>query len=170
VSLRAFAVRQDGSTVEVLLLDLSYDGCGIETPVPLGDGEPLRLSVLRRGAIRACVRWCRNGKAGLVFEAEQLPQKQHRPRSFDRKPTEAEIFMRRLGKLNYRVRVFDLSPSGCKVELVDQPRPEEHVLVKFESLETLEAEVCWIEGSCAGLRFEKPIHPAVFALLLQRLN
>lgn len=169
VSLRGYTVREDGSNVEVLLLDLSYDGCGIETPIDFDVGEQVKLSVMRRGAIDACVRWSSNGRAGLVFEAEENPDKQYWPRRFERTALSAEVTMRRLGNFNFRVRVFDVSPSGCKVELIERPRIDEHVLVKFEGLEVLEAEVCWIEGNSAGLRFEKSIHPAVFDLLLARL-
>jgi hypothetical protein len=170
VSMHGFAMREDGSSVEVLLLDLSYEGCGIETPVEFECGEVLRLSVLRRGAIEARVRWSKNGKAGLVFGEDPTSKRQQSERSAERKSLVAEVSMRRLGKLNYRVQVFDVSPRGCKVELVDRPRLGEHVLVKFDGLEGLEAEVCWIEGPCAGLRFEKVIHPAVFDLLVTRLG
>ena len=170
VSLRGFALREDGSTAEILLLDLSYEGCGIETSLDLALGESLKLSVLRRGAIEAKVRWCNGGKAGLVFEAEEPAEKQHWPRRFERTVLTAEVSMRRLGKHTFRVQVFDVSPDGCKLELIDKPRVDEHVLVKFDGLEVLEAEVCWIEGNQAGLRFEKAIHPAVFDLLLQRIS
>lgn len=170
VSLRGFALREDGSTAEILLLDLSYEGCGIETALDFAPGESLRLSILRRGAIEAKVRWCKNGKAGLVFESEAPAEKQYWPRRFERTVLTAEVSMRRLGKNTFRVQVFDASPDGCKLELVDKPRVEEHVLVKFDGLEALEAEVCWIEGNQAGLRFEKSIHPAVFDLLLERIS
>lgn len=170
VTMRGFAVREDGSSAEVLLLDLSYEGCGIQTAAEFHEGELLKLSVMRRGVIEARVRWCKDGKAGLVFTSVEVPEKQHWPRRHDRNAMTAEVSMRRLGKLNYRVSVYDVSPSGCRVELVDKPRLHEHVLVKFQGLESLEAEVCWIEGSCAGLRFEKAIHPAVFDLLLERLG
>jgi PilZ domain len=170
VSLRAFAVREDGSSVEVLLLDLSYEGCGVESPVPLKLGEALRLAVLKRGVIKARVRWCRGNKAGLVFESEEGAPEDQQPRGAERKELGAEVSMRRLGKINYRVHIFDVSPDGCKVELVDRPRLGEHVLIKFDGLESLEAEVCWIDGTSAGLRFERPIHDAVFSLLLERLS
>jgi hypothetical protein len=170
VSLRGFALREDGSTAEILLLDLSYEGCGIETPIDFAPGESLQLSVLRRGAIEARVRWCADGKAGLVFESDEQPvEKRYWPRRSERRSLTAEVAMRRLGKHTFRVQIFDASPDGCKIELVDKPRLEEHVLVKFDGLEALEAEVCWIEGSCAGMRFEKSIHPVVFDLLLERL-
>lgn len=170
VSLRAYAMRDDGSGPEVLVLDLSYEGCGIQTPVELKAGEAIKLSVLQRGAIAARVRWCKGGKAGLVFDSVMAKSKPFWPRRSERTSLTAEISMRRLGKLNYRVQVFDISCDGCKVELVDKPRLHEHVLVKFDGLEILDAQVCWVEGSCAGLRFEKSIHPAVFGLLLARLS
>jgi hypothetical protein len=170
VSLRSFVVREDGSSAEALLLDLSYDGCGIETPAALRTGEAVKLSVLRRGAMDATVRWCREGKAGLVFETRKPAAAHPRKRRSERVATTAEVALRRLGKNGYRVDVTDLSREGCKVGLVEKPRMQEHLLVKFEGLEVLEAEVCWIEGHTAGLRFERAIHPAVFRLLVDRLN
>lgn len=43
-------------------------------------------------------------------------------------------------------------------------------MIKFEGIETVQAEVCWIDGFIVGLRFERPFHPAVFDLLLARLR
>lgn len=170
VSLRALAIREDGSTAEILLLDLSYEGCGIETSVDLRVGEAIKLSVLRRGVIDAHVRWYEKGRAGLTFEPEKDAAKKHWPRQNERISLAADVSLRRLGQNSYRVRVNDLSPNGCKVDLVEQPRISEHMLLKFEGLEVLDSEVCWVEGYVAGLRFEKPMHPAVFDLLLQRLR
>jgi hypothetical protein len=169
VTLRAFVVRADGSSTESLILDLSYEGCGIETPVELQADEAVKLSVLRRGAIGCRVRWYRNGKAGLIFEPEEASEKKHWPRCSDRIATSADISLRRLGQSNRQVQVTDLSPEGCKVRLPHQPQVGEHLLIKFEGLETIESEVCWVEGFDAGLRFEKPFHPAVFTLLAERL-
>jgi PilZ domain len=170
VSLRGYIALEGGETVEIQLLDLSYDGCGIETPIPLGPGQTITLSVPGRGAIEADVRWCRLGKAGLVFRPEPETSKSHRPRKTKRMPLTAEVRLRRLGGSNYRVSVFDLSTEGCKIELIERPSTGEHMLIKFEGLEALDAEVCWLEGFRGGLRFEKSIHPAVFDLLLTRLQ
>jgi hypothetical protein len=152
-----------------MVLALSYEGCGIETATRLTPGEPLKLSVLRRGAISCKVRWYANGKAGLVFEPE-APSEHQQPRRTERVGLEAEVAMRRIGNVKYCVRLFDVSPNGCKVELVDRPRTREHVLVKMPGLETLDAEVCWVDGFTAGLQFETAIHPAVFDLLVERLK
>lgn len=170
VRLHALAIRADGSTCDVTVLDLAYEGCGIDTPVALEPGEAIKLSVLRRGAIDAHVRWYDDGRAGLVFAPEDTTGKGHAPRRSARIAQTAEVSLRRIGQNNYRVRVNDLSPEGCKVELVERPRIGEHLLIRYEGLEALDAEVCWVEGFTAGLRFEKRIHPAVFDLLLQRLR
>lgn len=170
ITMSGFAALEDGSTAEILIVDLSYEGCGIEIPVALKPGQQITLSVLRRGAIQADVRWYADGRAGLVFRPEPVPEEQQRPRAAERIAVTAEVKTRRLGKANYQVSLFDLSARGCKVELIERPRVGEHLLVKFDALEPLQAEVCWVEGFCAGLRFTKPIHSAVFDLLVERLR
>jgi hypothetical protein len=169
MSLHGHVALEDGRTAEILLLDLSYEGCGIEIPVEVKPGETIKLSVLRRGAIESEVRWYSKGKAGLVFRAEKAAR-EHRPRGDARLTLTAEVSMRRLGKANFRVGVSDLSSHGCTVGFVERPAVDEPVLIKFDGLEVMEAEVCWVEGHEGGLRFEKPIHPAVFELLFARLS
>lgn len=93
-----------------------------------------------------------------------------RTRRADRVRLAAEVILRRSGENNYRVHVYDISPEGCKVEFVQRPSLDETLWVKFEGLEALAASVCWTRGPIAGLEFARPIHPAVFAMLLQRLS
>lgn len=170
VRLGGFLVPQGRRGAEVRLLDLSYEGCGVETDLDLKAGDTVELSVMSRGAIEAEVRWCRRGKAGLVFDRLEPRDKRYWPRRHDRTPVEAEVTMRRLGKLNYKVRAYDISPSGCRVELIDKPQLYEKVMIKLEGLEAMHSEVCWVRGNVAGLSFERTIHPAVFDLLLERLG
>ena len=170
VSLRGFVVAPGGIKTEAQLLDLSYDGCCIATELALEPGQSVSLAVARLGVIEAEVRWAADGKAGLVFAAEQPTQRPHTTRGSERKSLEAEIIVRRVGQTNYRLSVRDLSPSGCRINLVDRPRVGEPMMVKFDGLETMEAEVCWVEDYDAGLRFVREIHPAVFGLLLARLQ
>ena len=42
--------------------------------------------------------------------------------------------------------------------------------VKVEGLEALEASVCWVEDFSAGIEFARPIHSAVFEMLVSRLR
>ena len=169
VRMHGHILLEDGTTAEAVLVDLSYEGCSIETKAELQADQPVTLSVLRRGAIEAIVRWASEGKAGLYFKA-LVTEKQQQARVAERISIEAEVTLRRLGQNNYRVRLFDLSPEGCKVELVERPREGEHLLIRFEGFEALDAEVCWVNEFVAGLRFEKAFHPAVFDLLVARLG
>lgn len=78
----------------------------------------------------------------------------------------AEVGIRRSGFHGFRVRVFDASPDGCKIEFVEKPRIGERVWVKFDGLEGIEASVRWIEGHIGGVHFERPLHEAVFERLV----
>lgn len=93
-----------------------------------------------------------------------------RRRRISRVEVNAEVLMRRSSNHNYRVRVFDASPLGCKLEFVERPMLDEQVWVKFDGLETIPAAICWLDGFCAGVEFDRPMHPAVFDNLLQKLR
>lgn len=169
VEMRGYLIVRETEIIDVRVVNLSYDGCGIETTVPLEVGERLKLSILARGTIRATVRWCRDREAGLRFEMAPALQR-HWPRRQQRSPMNAEVLLRRSGKLGYRVRVFDASSEGCRCEFVERPRIGERVWLKFDGLEGMESAVCWIEGSHVGLKYVNAIHPAVFSMLLDRLG
>jgi hypothetical protein len=87
-----------------------------------------------------------------------------------RHPVRADASLRREGSGNYRVRVFDMSRNGCKVEIVERPHVAEGVWVKFDGLEAMHATVAWVDPPLAGLHFDRQIHPAVFDLLMTRLS
>ena len=169
VRMHGHILLEDGTTAEAVLVDLSYEGCSIETPAELNVDQPITLSVLRRGAIEAVVRWVSDGKAGLYFKA-LVGEKPQQPRVAERVTIDAEVMMRRIGQNNYRVRLYDLSPEGCRVELIERPREGEHMMLRFEGLEVLDAEVCWVNDFVAGLRFDRAFHPAVFDLMVARLG
>lgn len=113
-------------------------------------------------------------KADWPFAAEPEPNHRFDPaapveRRHERIAVDAEVSLRRSGQLNYRVRLHDLTRHGCKAEFVERPQLDELVWIKFDSMEALEARVCWAAGARVGLVFSRPVHPAVFELLLSRL-
>lgn len=171
VTLSAFATRENGSIVEMTITDLSYDGCGAISAVDLLAGEQLKISVVQRGIAVATVRWVDGSRAGLSFASEPLDEAPARqPRRHERISVSGEVTMRRPGRVNFKVQVYDLSPDGCKAEFVDRPALHEQLWIRFEGLEALEASVCWIVGAKTGLKFSRAIHPAVFDLLTARLG
>lgn len=168
VQLRAYIVRETKEILEAAVVDLSYSGCSVDTDTPLIAGEAVLISVLGRGGGKATVRWCRDGRAGLEFDGYE-GTREHVHRSSERLPIAAEVLLRRSASRGCRVRVFDTSPLGCKCEFLDRPRVEERVWVKFDFLEAIEAQVRWVKGRSAGLKFMTSIHPAVFEMLAERL-
>jgi PilZ domain-containing protein len=98
------------------------------------------------------------------------PLLQPSERRSERISLNATVSLRRSGQLNYRVRIFDASLHGCRVEFVERPNFDEQLWVKFDGLQPLEAEVCWVEGFTVGVNFFQPIHPAVFDRLVSGLG
>ena len=170
VSMNGHLVRAGRVTHVIRVVDLNYGGCGIRTPVELTPGESVKLAVLGRGSIAAEVRWYADGKAGLVFEPIPEKAKQQIERHAGRVDVPGEVAVRAPGRKNYRVRILDLSTDGCRVHLIERPSIGELMMIKFEGLEVMDADVCWVEGHTAGLKFDRPIHPAVLDLLVQRLG
>ncbi len=170
VKLPAVALLGDGAAFTVTVLDLSYDGCRIESELVLLPGVRFTLSVLGLGKMPANVRWYANGFAGLSFRPDPIEPAAETPRQHERVALEAKILVRRAGRKNYLVQTSDLSPFGCRIEFVDRPSSGERHWVKFDCLEAIEGEVRWVEGFGAGLEFVRPIYPAVFELMLAKLR
>jgi hypothetical protein len=169
VAFPAHLMIRGGMTFDVRVLDLSYDGCQIAVPKAVFEGYAVQLSVEGRGAIHATVRWFRDGRAGLKFDDEP-PPKVKIDRKVDRRTAGMEAQLRRIGHLSYSVTLRDISPDGCQIDLVERPAIGEVMQVKLPGLGAMEARVRWVDNYVAGLKFERPMHPAVFDLLLQRLD
>ena len=169
VSMNGHLVR-DGVTHVITLTDLNYGCCGIRTPVDLDVGEEVKVSVLGRGSIVASVCWYNDGKAGLVFDEIPEETKKQIERNAARLEVPGEVAVRAPGHDSYQVRILDLSTDGCRVELVERPNVGDLMMVKFEGLEVMDADVAWVEDRMAGLKFDRPIHPAVLDLLVKRLG
>jgi len=87
------------------------------------------------------------------------------PRGAGRRKFDAEVRVRRSGMHGLRVRLFDASPEGCKIEFIDRPEIGERIWIKFDNVEAVEGIVRWIAGTTCGIQFERPFHDAVFERL-----
>lgn len=171
VAMKGFAALEDGTTFAISVVDLSYDGCKIETELALLPGMRMKISFPELGiATAASVRWYKRGRSGLVFYPDDLPQKTQTVRKHERIVLAGELLLRRASRPAYLTRFFDMTLAGCKVEFVERPSEGETVWVKFEGLTAFESTVRWIDGFSVGLEFFRPIYPAVFDLLLVRLS
>ena len=91
-------------------------------------------------------------------------------RRCDRTAISSEVTVRRIGGFNFQVPLSNVSPSGCKVELVEEGAVGDSVIARFPRLEPLGSKICWTNGRTTGVEFLSPIHPAVFDLLVTRLS
>ena len=91
-------------------------------------------------------------------------------RAAARTVTSAAILLRRLGSADLRVRLRDISTVGCRFAGAACLGVNDHLVTRLPGLEPLGATVVWSDGRTAGLRFDRPLHPAVFELLLTRLD
>ena len=55
-------------------------------------------------------------------------------------------------------------------EFVERPAVDEHIWVKFDNLEALEGTVRSVDGHTGGVRFQRPLHEAVFERLAAASN
>jgi len=119
---------------------------------------------LRTDFERAFKSMKRDLESGFQKPKAQAPRKSARIR------IGAMVKLRRRGHHNFTVQAYDLSREGCKLEFMERPQLDETVWVKFENLELLQATVCWIEDLCVGVEFIRPIHSAVFDMLIRRFR
>ena len=63
----AAAQWPDGSRANVLVTNLSYQGCRLVSDRQFTKGETVRLFMPSLGQVHAQVRWVRNGIAGTKF-------------------------------------------------------------------------------------------------------
>jgi hypothetical protein len=84
------------------------------------------------------------------------------PRGTQRLGFGGEVGIRRSGSHGYRVRIYDASAKGCRIEFVERPSVGERVWVRFDGLESVEGVVRWVEGHVGGVEFSHPLHGVVF--------
>lgn len=83
---------------------------------------------------------------------------------------QAKVYLRRTGGTPFSVEVHDLSLHGCKVHCREHLRLDDALWVKFDTLQAISASACWVEDEYVGLEFERPLHIAVFDMLVKRLG
>ena len=82
----------------------------------------------------------------------------------------AEALVRKMGGFNFEVELNDISPNGCRVEMLEPCEIGDTAITRFPQLEPLGSRVCWVHGTTTGMEFSTDIHPAVFDMLLTRLS
>ena len=92
------------------------------------------------------------------------------PRCTPRIAIDAEVPVRRSFAQRWTAKLSDFSTHGCRVDTVERLQAEERLFVYLPGLETLESSARWVDGFSAEVRFARPLHPSVFALIHDRLR
>lgn len=74
------------------------------------------------------------------------------------------------GSKRFPAEILDLSPGGCRVELVQQVAVGDVVWIGLPGLDAIQSNVCWSQGYQAGVAFVTPLHPSVFDLIATRIE
>jgi hypothetical protein len=64
---KASLTDSDGGKIPVVVIDLSREGCRLETDGSLTIGEKVQLQVPKYGTFPALIRWVAGKEAGAVF-------------------------------------------------------------------------------------------------------
>ena len=92
------------------------------------------------------------------------------PRRTERVRLRADIDFRRKGEHRWRVNILDFSPEGCRVELPVRVKPDDIIWISLPGLEAIQGTVCWVKEWEAGVEFDKPLYPAVFEDVRDRMR
>lgn len=60
-------IDSDGNSVSVVVIDISREGCRMETDGSLKIGEQVQIKVPKYGTFAAQIRWALGNEAGAVF-------------------------------------------------------------------------------------------------------
>jgi hypothetical protein len=82
----------------------------------------------------------------------------------------ADIDFRRAGENRWRVNILDFSPEGCRVELPVRVNLKDTIWISLPGLEALQGQICWVKDWVAGVEFNRPLHPAVFDMVQDRMR
>ena len=93
-----------------------------------------------------------------------------KPRKAERVSLRADVDFRRAGDHRYRVNILDLSPAGCRMELPVNVETGDTIWISLPSLESIQAEVCWVKEWTVGVEFTRPLYPSVFELVRERMR
>ena len=65
--IETFLTDSDGNRISVVVMDISQDGCRMETSAMLRIGEKVKIEVPKYGSFAAQIRWALGNEAGAVF-------------------------------------------------------------------------------------------------------
>lgn len=69
---------------------------------------------------------------------------------------------------SHDVQVTDICSHGLRLETWARHNVGDNVWLRLPTLSAIPAKVVWADAHRSGFRFERPLHPAVLTLLVDR--
>ena len=160
-----------------LVSDISPFGAGVSTMQRTAPGDLVTLDFGDKLLIRGIVIWSAEGRCGITFDhlvdlaplflteqgssrspaAATDPATPHR-RASPRLRRCADVVIRH-GTQKFGGRLFDVSQTGCRVDLAEAMTLARGDRVHFEIVDRIECEavVCWSNAGSVGLEFDPPL-------------
>ena len=89
-------------------------------------------------------------------------------RNAERVPLTLSAGLRQRGAAPVTVRILDLSTHGFRIDTHLNLLVGTQIWLRLPGLESAPAHVAWSEGHSAGCAFDRPLHPAVLKMIIQR--
>ena len=106
----------------------------------------------------------------LSTEPAHRPPPQRKGRKSERVPVELGAGLRQRGASGVSVQIMDLSIDGFRVATHLELFPGTQVWLRLPGLEPCHAQVVWAEGHYLGCVFERPLHPAVLQMIIDKAS
>ena len=104
-----------------------------------------------------------NSKSGAFPQPEGKPtQAEIEARYAERKMVSIRAEIKESGSGKYQIWVVDLSKTGFKIKLLTSLEQTRTQFLMLPGFQPMAAHIAWREGDEYGLRFDKPLHIAVF--------
>jgi hypothetical protein len=95
---------------------------------------------------------------------------QRKGRKSERVPVELGAGLRQRGASGVTVQIMDLSTDGFRVATHLELFAGTQVWLRLPGLEACHARVVWAEGHFIGCAFERPLHPAVLQMIIDKAS
>lgn len=143
--------------------NISADGMLVECDTPLSVDEPVTIELRNLNVVTAHVRWIRDGRIGIQFDAtadvEDLLQQpagmKLRPRA-PRLGADCPIVIWHIGR-NHSATLIDVSQTGCRLKVAEPFVAGADVRITIPDLPARRATLRWSGNGLAGFAFNEPL-------------
>jgi hypothetical protein len=91
-------------------------------------------------------------------------------RRYQRLSLHSELQIRRVKETTKSTSVHNLCPAGCCVDTAVDLTEGERAWVRLPGLQSIPSTVRWAKEWMAGVSFDRPVHPAVFEMVIRRMR